>query len=256
MKVLIVEDENLLAKQLTNLITTIEPLAEILGRTTSIQNTAQWLMNHPAPDLIFMDIELADGQCFEIFNQTTIKTPVIFTTAYDEYALQAFKVNSVDYLLKPIKESELRTAINKYKDLRAQPVNQSVAIDMNALINQLKRATPLPYKDRFLVKTGQKMASINTNQIAYFCAKNTLNFIVTKDNKKHVIDYTLDEIEDQVDPKHFFRANRQYILAHDVISHIHSWFNGKLKVELSSKTEEDIIISRDKAPLLKSWMGE
>jgi DNA-binding LytR/AlgR family response regulator len=252
MKVLIVEDENLLAKQLINLITTVEPTVEILGRTTSIQGTLQWLSTNAPPELIFMDIELADGQCFDIFNKTSIKTPVIFTTAYDEYALQAFKVNSVDYLLKPIKEVELKTAINKYKELRTAPA----AIDMSVLINQLKSATAANYKDRFLVKTRQKMVSVNAIDIAYFCAKNTLTFIVTKDNQKHIIDYTLDEIEEQVHPKYFFRANRQYILAHDVITTLHSWFNGKLKVDLSTKTEEDIIISREKAPYFKSWMGE
>jgi len=176
MKVLIVEDENLLAKQLTNLVLKVEPMAEIVGRTTSIQSTLQWLANNPAPELIFMDIELADGQCFDIFTKTVIKTPVIFTTAYDEYALQAFKVNSVDYLLKPIKEEELKTAILKYKELRTPPT----AVDMQVLINQLKGVALTDYKDRFLVKTRQKMTSINTSEIAYFCAKNTLTFLVTK----------------------------------------------------------------------------
>jgi len=252
MKVLIVEDENLLAKQLTNLITSVEPGAEILGRTTSIHGTLQWLNNNLQPELIFMDIELADGQCFDIFDKTSIKTPIIFTTAYDEYALQAFKVNSVDYLLKPIKESELRTAINKYKEVRST----TAIIDVQSLVSQLKTATPVSYKDRFLVKSRQKMISVNASEIAYFCAKNTLNFIITKTNQKHVIDYSLDEIEAQVHPKYFFRANRQYIIAHDIITTVHSWFNGKLKVELAIKAEEDVIISRDKASSFKSWMGE
>ena len=253
MKVLIVEDENLLAKQLTNLIQKVEPSADIAGRTNSIQSTLDWLAHNTAPELIFMDIELADGQCFDIFSKTVIKTPVIFTTAYDEYALQAFKVNSVDYLLKPIQEEELKTAIQKYKELRIQ---QPTTIDMNFLLHQLKGIASTDYKDRFLVKTGQKMVSINTNDIAFFYTKNTLNFLVSKNNQKHVIDYTLDEIEHQVNPKYFFRANRQYILAHDNIVTVHSWFNGKLKVELSVKTEEEIIISRDKAPYFKSWLGE
>jgi two-component system, LytTR family, response regulator LytT len=253
MKVLIVEDENLLAKQLTNLIQKVEPSADIAGRTSSIQSTLDWLAHNAAPELIFMDIELADGQCFDIFTKTVIKTPIIFTTAYDEYALQAFKVNSVDYLLKPILEEELKSAIQKYKELRLQ---QPTAIDMSALLHQLKGVTSPDYKDRFLVKTRQKMVSINTNDIALFYTKNTLNFLVTKTNQKHVIDYTLDEIENQVNPKYFFRANRQYILAHDIIAAVHSWFNGKLKVDLSVKTEEDIIISRDRAPYFKSWMGE
>lgn len=256
MKVLIVEDENLLAKQLTKLISTVEPGADIVGRTTSIQSTVQWLSNNASPELIFMDIELADGQCFDIFNQTVIKTPVIFTTAYDEYALQAFKVNSVDYLLKPIKEDELKAALSKFKELRALPASPSTTLDMTALLNQLNKVTQEDYKDRFLVKAGQKMHSINSEDIAYFCAKNTLNFIVTKHNQKYIIDYTLDEIEGLVNPKQFFRANRQHILAHTVINAVHAWFNGKLKVELTVKTEDEIIISREKAPYFRSWLGE
>jgi two-component system LytT family response regulator len=256
MKVLIVEDENLLAKQLTNLITTVEPAANIVGRTTSIQSTLQWLASNAQPELIFMDIELADGQCFDIFNRRVIKTPVIFTTAYDEYALQAFKVNSVDYLLKPIQETELRTALDKFKELRSQPAPQTGIIDIDSLLHQLKKATPTDYKDRFLVKTGQKMVSVNAEDIAFFFAKNTLTFMVTKDNQKHVIDYTLDEIEKQVHPRYFFRANRQYIIAHDRIKTVHAWFNGKLKIELSCKIDDEIIISRDRAPYFKSWMGE
>jgi two-component system, LytTR family, response regulator LytT len=256
MKVLIVEDENLLAKQLTNLLGAVAPEAEIVGRTTSIQGTVQWLSTNISPELIFMDIELADGQCFDIFTQTVIKTPVIFTTAYDEYTLQAFKVNSVDYLLKPIKENELIAALAKYKELHTQPATLPVTLDMATLLQQLNKVNQEDYKARFLVKNRQKMHSINTEDIAYFCAKNTLNFLVTKSNQKYVVDYTLDEIEALVNPKQFFRANRQFILAHDVIQAVHAWFNGKLKVELTIKTDDEIIISREKAPLFRSWLGE
>lgn len=256
MKVLIVEDENLLAKQLANLIGAVAPDTEIVGRTTSIQGTVQWLSNNSSPELIFMDIELADGQCFDIFNQTVIKTPVIFTTAYDEYALQAFKVNSVDYLLKPIKEDELKAALAKFKEVHTQPPVAPVPLDMTKLLQQLNKVNQEAYKDRFLVKSRQKMQSINTEDIAYFCAKNTLNFLVTKNNQKYNIDYTLDEIEALVNPKQFFRANRQHILAHDVIHAVHAWFNGKLKVELTIKPDDEIIISREKAPYFRSWLGE
>lgn len=256
MKVLIVEDENLLAKQLTNLIGTVAPEAEIVGRTTSIQSTVQWLSSNISPELIFMDIELADGQCFDIFNQTVIKTPVIFTTAYDEYALQAFKVNSVDYLLKPIKEGELIAALAKFKEIHTQQTALPVTLDMTKLLQQLNKGNGGAYKDRFLVKSRQKMHSINTEDIAYFCAKNTLNFLVTKNNQKYTIDYTLDDIETLVNAKQFFRANRQHILAHDVIHTVHAWFNGKLKVELTIKSDDEIIISREKAPFFRSWLGE
>ena len=257
MKILIVEDEILLAKQLKSLVTGIEPAAEVVAHTISVQNTVQWLQENDAPELILMDIELADGQCFEIFKQITVKSPVIFTTAYDEFALQAFKVNSIDYLLKPIKEEDLQIALQKWKKL-TQHTTTGNNIDIEALVSQLlKNNTSHPgFRDRFLVKQGQKMVSIALNDIAYFFAKNSVNFILTKKGQKFVVDYTLDDIEKGIDSQEFFRANRQFIISHDVIVAIHQWFNGKLKVELNLPTEEDVIVSRDKAPHLKTWLGQ
>jgi two-component system, LytTR family, response regulator LytT len=253
MKVLIVEDEVLLAKQLKNLLLELEPELELAGQTNSIDTTVQWLQQNEAPELVFMDIELADGQCFEIFNQVKVKSPVIFTTAYDEFALRAFKVNSIDYLLKPINSQELRKALDKWRELYA--ANQQPFIPVEALMNQLKTAVNSNYRDRFLVKQGQKMLSINTSEIAYFFARNALSFLITRSNQKYVIDYTLDEIEQLIHPKQFFRANRQFILTHDMITSIHPWFNGKLKLDIKLPTDEDILVSREKAPLFKQWMG-
>ncbi len=252
MRLLIVEDEQLLARQLTKLVLTLEPEMEIAGQTNSIETTVEWLNNNEAPDLVLMDIELADGQCFEIFNQFRVKSPVIFTTAYDEYVLRAFKVNSIDYLLKPIKPAELRSALDKWKELTAvQPMN-----GLRFLLNDLIKARDSEsYRKRFLVKKGQQMISVDTSEIAFFTAKNTLNYITTKSKQRFLLDYTLDDVEQLVEPSHFFRANRQFILAHDVISAFHPWFNGKLKVETRLPTEDDIIISREKAPQFREWMG-
>lgn len=255
MKLLIVEDESLLARQLTTLVTALEPGAQIAGQTASIETTLEWLESNPAPDLVFMDIELADGQCFEIFNRFPVKSPVIFTTAYDEYALRAFKVNSIDYLLKPIQVDDLRAALAKWKELQAMAPAPSTA-GISALVNDLLKAqSTSPYKERFLVKQGQKMFSINREEVAFFQAKNTLNFITTRSRQKYLLDYTLDEIEAMVPARDFFRANRQYILAHDIITAFHPWFNGKLKVDIALPVDEEIIISREKAPFFREWMG-
>jgi two-component system LytT family response regulator len=256
MRLLIVEDEGLLARQLIGLVTVLEPTAQVAGQTASIETTVEWLENNPAPDLVFMDIELADGQCFEIFNRYPVKSPVIFTTAYDEYALKAFKVNSIDYLLKPVQSDDLRAALAKWKELRATHPAQASLSGIEALVTDLvKEREASSYKERFLVKQGQKMLSVNRGDIAFFQAKNTLNFITTRSKQKFLLDYTLDEVEQLVPARDFFRANRQYILAHDIITAFHPWFNGKLKVDISLPVDEEIIISREKAPQFRAWMG-
>lgn len=253
MKLLVVEDEQLLARQLIKLVKELKPGATIEGQTNSIESTVEWLSQNEKPDLILMDIELADGQCFNIFQQAEIKTPVIFTTAYDEFALKAFTVNSIDYLLKPIKKEDLQRALNKYDLLSSE--KRGVALEsFKSFVEKMVVNTP-QFRERFLVKQGQKMLSIPIEDIAFFSAKNTLNFIYTKSKQKFVIDYTLDEIEDMVQPNIFFRANRQYILSHEIISEIHPWFNGKLKIEISLPSEEEIVISREKASSFKEWMG-
>lgn len=252
MKLLIVEDEQLLARQLTKMLLSLEPGAEIIGQTNSIESTVDWLRNNEMPDIIFMDIELADGQCFAIFEKFPLKSPVIFTTAYDEYVLKAFKVNSIDYLLKPIKPGELKTALEKWKEIAA-PRSMDI---LKSLVNDLvKTKDAAVYRERFLVKQGQKMISVSTGEIAFFNAKNTLNYITTKSKQKFLLDYTLDDIEQLVEPKKFFRANRQFIVSHDIITAIHPWFNGKLKVETRVAPDDEIIISREKASQFREWMG-
>jgi len=222
--------------------------------TQSVEESVEWLQSNKMPDLILMDIELADGQSFDIFQKVEVESPVIFTTAYDEYAIKAFKVNSIDYLLKPIKEEELAAALNKFKRSSKQlPASKSIDA---LLLSLTEMHGKKDYRSRFLVKQGQKMISIDTNDIAYIFSENGFSFLRTKDNQKYILDYSMDELENELSPKIFFRANRQYILSQHSITAIHPWFNQKLKVEVKPATDEHIIISRDKANAFKTWMGE
>jgi two-component system LytT family response regulator len=253
MRLLVVEDEQLLARQLIKLVKELRPNSEFAGQTNSIESTVEWLTQNEKPDLILMDIELADGQCFSIFQKVDISSPVIFTTAYDEFALKAFTVNSIDYLLKPIKKEDLKRALNKY-DLFTSDKRSFALKSIKSFVEKMV-LNPTQYRERFLVKQGQKMLSIPIEDIAFFSAKNTLNFIHTKSKQKFVIDYTLDEIEEMVQPNDFFRANRQFILSQKIITEINPWFNGKLKIEINIPIEEEIVISREKASMFKEWMG-
>lgn len=253
MRILIIEDETLLARHLKNLVTEIEPSAKTEAVINSVTSAVQWLKQNEQPDLILMDIELADGQSFEIFEQMEVKSPVIFTTAYDEYALKAFKVNSVDYLLKPIKEDDLKRALNKLKTLQHTPQAHE---NIYRMMEELRRSQAASYRDRILIKKGQKMIPVEISETALFFSMNAVCFLVTKNKQKYVIDYSLDELQQTLDPKKFFRVNRQYVLSHDVITALHNWFNGKLKVEVNVPVEEAIVVSRDKASLLKEWLGK
>ena len=251
MQVLITEDEILLAKRLQKLLNTVAPDAVVAGITHSIKDTVEWLQTHAMPDLILMDIELADGQSFDIFQAIQITTPVIFTTAYNEYAIKAFKVNSIDYLLKPIKEEELAAAIEKFRKL-----NKPVA-DLDALLNGIKNiAASNNFRNRFLVKQAQKLVSISVDEIAYIFSDKGFSYIRTKENQKFILDYTMDELEKMLSPKQFFRANRQFLISFDSVVAIHTWFYQKLKVEVKPEMPEHVIISRDKANAFKAWMGE
>ncbi|HEX5668937.1 MAG TPA: LytTR family DNA-binding domain-containing protein [Chitinophagaceae bacterium] len=253
MRILIVEDEMLLAKRLHKMLLALEPDAEIAGITQSVEETVHWLEQNPMPDLVMMDIELADGQSFDIFKRTQLNAPVIFTTAYDEYAIKAFKVNSIDYLLKPIKEEDLKIAINKFRN---SGYGQQVP-SMISLLEKIEQLTrPAEFRNRFLVKQGQKMMSIDISEVAYIFSENKFTFIRTHQNQKYIVDVTLDTLEKELPPKEFFRANRQYILTNRSVVAIHTWFNQKLKVEVRPPTAEHVIISRDKANAFKAWMGE
>lgn len=256
MRIVIVEDEPLLAKKLQKMVLELEPEAEIEAITNSIASTVKWLQLNGCPDLFLMDIELADGQSFEIFRQVEIKCPIIFTTAYDEFALKAFKVSSIDYLLKPIKAEELGAAINKFHSLaKANAANAN--LQLNSLLHALqKMPSSKTFRDRFLVKQGQKSISVPIYEIALFFTEKGVNYLLTEGKRKYIVDYTLDEIEKSVDPDKFFRANRQFILSSKAAIAVLPWFNGKLKIETEPAYEEHIIISREKANDFRKWMGE
>ena len=213
MKVLIIEDEQPAAHKLIRLLQEVDKQIEVLDILVSVEQTTNWLANNPAPELIFMDIQLEDGISFELFETCQIQTPVIFTTAYDEYALKAFKVNSVDYLLKPIALDDLKAALDKFNTFHRQQVNYS---RLNAIINQLQPRT----KERFLIKVGEHYKSIQTSSISSFFIMGRSTFIRTDTGKSYAIDHSLDKIEQLVDPKLFFRVNRNFIVNFSAIQDI------------------------------------
>jgi two-component system LytT family response regulator len=233
------------------------PDAQIAGWADSIEDSVEYLRTQPAPDLILMDIELVDGQSFEIFREVEVTCPVIFTTAYDEFALQAFKVHSIDYLLKPIQREELSRSIAKFRQLRsvyqpAQPLN------LEALIGELRRATapePVTQREHFLVRQGQRLISVGVEEIAYFYSEDRVTFLKTSDGRYFPLDYPLEEVEQQISGREFFRASRQFLIARSAISNVFVHLNGKLKVTLRPAATEELYVSRDRAPEFKKWLG-
>ncbi|MEO9483639.1 MAG: LytTR family DNA-binding domain-containing protein [Ekhidna sp.] len=253
MKVLIVEDEAPAFRRLEKILLEIDPTVEIVEVLDSVEETVKWMNNHERPDLALMDIQISDGISFQIFDQIDVKCPVIFTTAFDEYLLKAFKVNSIDYLLKPIKKEDLERSLEKYKSLHAS-FNQN-GIDMAALLNQIN-LTEAKYKSRFLVKQGDKMLAIRSEDIVCFQSKHGVVHINTKNEKTYLSDFTLDELSTQLDPRLFFRANRQFIIDADYIHTVHKHFKGKLLVELEHFSDEQILVSSEKATALKQWLDQ
>lgn len=257
MKILIVEDEDLAVKKIQKTLAEVDNDAEVIGVTDSIQSTVNWLERNNAPDLILMDIELSDGQSFEIFSRTKVKSAVIFTTSYDEYALKAFKVNSIDYLLKPVQKEELSAALEKFKTMVGfKPADKS-EISMDALVKELQqKLQPKEYRKRFLVKHGQKLVSIETDDIAYFFSDGRLNFFKTIDNRKFVVDYTMDELEDMLDPQRYFRISRSFYVSVESIEQIHDYFGNRLLLQLKPAIDKETIVSREKVTDFKKWMGK
>jgi two-component system, LytTR family, response regulator LytT len=256
MKILIVEDEELAVKKLQKTLLSIDRMVEVVGVTDSIKSTVDFLKQNSSPDLILMDIELADGQSFEVFNMVPVKNPVIFITSYDEYALKAFKVNSVDYLLKPVQKDELEAALNKYKELNAVDNNKGSS-DINNLIKELQsKLQPKEYRKRFLVKQAQKLVSIEVDDIAYFYSDGRLNFFKTRDSRKFVVDYTMDELSDMLDPEKYFRISRSFYVSVDSIDQIHDYFGNRLLLNLTPALDKEALVSREKVMDFKKWMGK
>lgn len=260
MKILIVEDEDLAVKKIRKTLQSVDEQAVIAGVTDSIKSTVEWLEQHSPPDLILMDIELADGQSFEIFQLTEVKSPVIFTTSYDEYALKAFKVNSIDYLLKPVQKEELEAALDKYKRMKEKFGTKDVAVEevrLDSLLKELRqRLQPKEYRQRFLVKHGQKLVSVEVGEIAYFFSDGRLNFFKTTDNRKFVVDYTMDELEDMIDPKLYFRISRAFYVSVNSIEKIDEYFGNRLILGLKPTIDKEALVSREKVMEFKKWMGK
>lgn len=255
MKILIIEDEELAVKKLHKMLIGIDRDIEVIANLDSIETSVEWLENNEAPDLIMMDIELLDGQSFEIFNRVKVKSPVIFTTSYDEYALKAFKVNSVDYLLKPIQKEDLEAALDKYRKLFVSAAPPAINMDM--LVKELQqKLQPKEFRKRFLVKNVQKLVSVETDEIAYFYSDGRLNFFKTYDNKKYVVDYTMDEMEDMLDPEKYFRISRSFYVSIASVDQINDYFGNRLILTLKPAVDKEALVSREKVTEFKKWLGK
>ena len=253
MKALIIEDEDLAAKRLVKLLKELEPTLEIAGPIDTVEGAINHFQSGAAYDLVFLDIQLADGKSFLIFDKVKITIPIIFTTAYDEYAIRAFELNSIDYLLKPINTGKLRNALDKFYKIRDFYSQSDSNKDLLEMIRTFQ--VPTAYKTRFLVNKGDTLVPIQTREIAYFYAEDKVVFLVTLENKKYLINYTLEELEQKLDPKQFFRVNRQFLLSLSSIGKIHNYFNYKLKLDLLPNPEIEVIVSKARTSDFKNWMN-
>ena len=253
MKALIIEDEIMAAQRLQKLLNEVSPETEILTVLETIEDTVAWLEENPMPDLMFMDIHLADGSSFAIFDRVDITCPVIFTTAYDEYALKAFEVNSIDYLLKPISKDALARAIRKYH-LVGQRVQNDNHSNYDALLEQLTGKKR--YKRCFLLPERDKLIPLPTSDIAYAYIDTKMVKLVSMSGKAYYMSQTLDELLAQLDPQMFFRANRQFIISRDAVKDVSIWFGNKLAINLTMETPEKIIISKARVAEFKHWFSD
>lgn len=252
MKYLIIEDEPALAKRLANLIAEIEPGADLLGMIDSVEEAVKWLGANPHPDLLFMDIQLADGLSFDIFKQVEIRTPVIFTTAYDNYAIQAFKVNSVDYLLKPVNRDELKIAIEKFR--RSGFQKSTGDFDLGKLATMLKGGQK-KFLQRILVKFGSKLKAIGIEEIACFYTDNKTVYLHTFTNDRYPIDDRLDALEQALDPQQFFRINRTAIINFGAIENMYAYSKSRVNVELKKPLTLSFVSSTERSADFKEWLG-
>jgi len=252
MRVLIVEDEKLSRERLIDIINQYDPGIEVVGALDSISSTVDFIKKQPSPDLIFMDIQLSDGLSFEIFKQVSTDKPIVFTTAYDQYALKAFEVNSLDYLVKPLSLDKVSHALEKFKKLRGITNMTFDAKLMESFLSKSKN-----YNGRFLVKIGRKLFYKNTSEISFFYADGKLVYLVGLESRgKYIIDHTLDDLaEGLLDPALFFRINRTYLVQIKAIEEIQPYTNQRLMLKLKGITGHDFIVSREKTPLFKSWLN-
>lgn len=255
MNVLIVEDELHNVRLLRGMLEELRPDYNVVGHCESVSESVELLRTEPQPDLILMDIQLNDGVCFSIFDQVKVDSKVIFTTAYNNYAIQAFKVNSIDYLLKPVKDSELLTAIEKFENLYPQREGEKNNLDFNDLMRVISEGRK-SYRQRFMVAGPRNYYKLGIGEVAYFYSENRVTFAVDFEGKEHVVDFTLDKLEEELDPDRFFRANRATALSIESVHTFEDYFGGKLSVQLLPKFDRRIPVSRLKATAFKCWVGE
>jgi len=250
MKILILEDEPAAAKRMKNIITKLQPQAQILDLLDSVETAVEWFRTHPAPDLVFMDIQLADGLSFDIFKQVKITSPIVFTTAYDEYTLRAFKVNSIDYLLKPIKDHEVEQSLQKYHEL----IPAQNQLDYTKLMTVLEQSMPQKQR-RIVVRYGQNIEAIDIGDAAYFYTQEKVVFIQTHQGKRYPIDYNLEELQQFLDPQSYFRINRQFIVGIKAIDKMYQYSKSRVKLTLKPPIDIEIIVSTDRSGSFKKWLS-
>ncbi len=254
MKVIIIEDEHLTAERIRTLLNIIDQEITVLSIIDSVSKAVKWFQEHESPDLVFMDIQLADGISFDIFNQTRIEAPVIFITAYQEYAIRAFKVNSVDYLLKPIVQEDLKVALNKYKLLYQRDERPPEL--RNDLLESIRQMISKPFKSRFMIKVGDRIKTVDVEHILYFYSQQKGTFVHTEDGRNYAVDYTLDKLGEILDPSLFYRINRQYISSHKAIDELLSLSGSKLRVRLMNSDDDQIYVSRERLNSFKKWLDQ
>lgn len=254
-RIVIIEDEAVTARNLSRLLLQEGDGVSIVAMLENVQDSVEWFLKYPAAyDLVFSDIRLADGLSFEIFKKINIGAPVIFVTAYDNYAIQAFKSNGIDYILKPFDELELRAALLKFGKLTMQKKPDAEFQDISALLELVQQATRT-YRKSFLVSFREKLLPIECQQIAWFHTANELVYIQTTDNQRYIIEETLEELEKQLEPDSFFRANRQYIVNRKAIQEMEHYFNGRLLIKLNPASTEKVLVSKARAAIFKKWLN-
>jgi DNA-binding LytR/AlgR family response regulator len=251
---LIIEDEPAASRRLEKMIKEADPTMVIMGKLDSVSSSVKWFRENPPPDLVFLDINLGDGVSFNIFDEIDLHCPVIFTTAFDEYALRAFKLNSIDYLLKPIKQEELLFSIEKFKR-QYRAGNPGMKENLMAMLEELKKPEDR-WKKRFMVNFGEKIKAIDTQDIAYFMILEKNTFLVTLSNDSYGIGYSLEQLEEMLDPAVFYRVNRKFIVSFPCIKNMWSYSRSRVKLQLEPLPPDDVIVSTDRSPGFKQWLDK
>jgi DNA-binding LytR/AlgR family response regulator len=249
MKVIIIEDEQLAARRLESMIKKFDNEIEIVASLESIEESVKWLTGNPHPDLIFLDIHLEDGISFSIFEKVKVNAPIIFTTAFDEYAIKAFKLKSIDYLLKPIVQEDLNRAIEKFNEMT---VTSKPQLDFSGLFKIIQDSNP-QFRERFSVSVGEKLKTVEVKDIAYFFSTNSITFMVLHGKNQYSLDQSLDKLIDELNPKDFFRINRQFLVSHKAINNVNVYPKSRIQIQLTPPAQEDIFVSIDRVPYFKRW---